>query len=258
MLQQPVLISLPEINMRLSRIYVDQNLFTGAECVLMDERAHYLLHVLRYQQGDKVSLFNGSGDEYLSEITTLNKKTIRITVGERVERSLESSLSLTLVQGISRKQKMDYTIQKTTELGVSKIAPVKTEFCNIKLDEDRKTGRENHWQNIIISACEQSGRNCLPELLRIQTLEDWMEQDRNPVKLVFDRKGDTALQDISISHPGISVLIGPEGGLSPAELTDAKNHGYINTRLGPRVLRTESAAVIAVTACQLLWGDLGT
>ena len=224
--------------------------------MLAADTRHHLVNVLRLRAGNSIVLFNGTGGEYIAEITAINRENVVVTVGEFSGKIYESGLSITLIQGISRGQKMDYTLQKAVELGVNRIVPVHTEYSNVNLDHDREQRKHSHWNKIIINACEQSGRNIIPELLPSQVMVDWIQTDNNQVKIAFHPGADGCLDQVTGVEGNISILIGPEGGFSESEISMINQCEYFLSRLGPRILRTESAAIAAITACQTLWGDL--
>ena len=208
--------------------------------------------------GEEVTLLNGEGGEYVAVITRIDKKTVAVQLNEFFSRDAESPLKLTLAQGISRGEKMDYTIQKAVELGVSRIVPLLTERCNVKLDEERRQKRFQHWQSIVVSACEQSGRNTLPEILAPQQLTSWLPSVQADQCFVLAPTADKKLKQFSLQkNAHVVLLIGPEGGLSPQEINAAAKHDFSPLVLGPRILRTETAAVAALTALQCCFGDLG-
>jgi 16S rRNA (uracil1498-N3)-methyltransferase len=245
--------------MPISRIFQPVTLAEGADIELDEAASHHLARVLRAALQDRVTVFNGQGGEYHGLISRIDKKRVTLTLTEYSARDAESPLSLCLAQGISRGEKMDYTIQKAVELGVRQIIPLLTERCNVKLDEDRKQKRLQHWQSIVISACEQSGRTFVPEVLSPQTLTSWLQAtDINQGFIVSPHvKNKLSAAPIKKNFP-VALLIGPEGGLSATEVSQAHEiKGFMPLNLGPRILRTETAAVAAITALQCYFGDLG-
>jgi len=242
--------------MRNVRIHVETPLTTGAEVELSEDAARHVVTVLRLRAGAVLELFDGSGGSHRGRILTVGKRsvTVRLESFDRQER--ESSLHVTLVQGISRGQHMDFTLQKAVELGVARIVPVLTEHSNVRLDESRAGRRIDHWRRVVIGACEQCGRNRIPEVCPPQPLAAWLETDRADRRLVLDPEADRGLNTFPPPLTGMSLLSGPEGGLSPVEIRAAVTMGWQAARLGPRILRTETAAVAALAACQALWGDL--
>lgn len=243
--------------MPISRIFQAIPLTTGAEVTLSEQASHHLARVLRAAVNDQVTVFNGEGGEFLTIITRIDKKTVTVRVGEFMQRETESPLELYLAQGISRGEKMDYTIQKAVELGVKKIIPLFTERCNVKLDEERREKRVQHWQSIVISACEQCGRNRIPEVLAPQSLDRWLPQVEAEWRFILSPHHAGYLSNSSIpAGSRVVLLIGPEGGLSEAEVELASQKGFSPLNLGPRILRTETAAVAAITALQCYFGDM--
>ena len=226
--------------------------------VQLDEPAtHHVARVLRAKIGDELTLFNGEGGEFAGVIQHIDKKTVSVEIKKFIARESESPLELYLAQGISRGEKMDYTIQKAVELGVKKIIPLFTERCNVKLDEDRRDKRTQHWRSIVIGACEQCGRNRVPEILPPQMLSQWMKTVEADWKFVLAPLAERRLAEMSIEkNSRVVLLIGPEGGLSENEIDSSLQQGFLPLNLGPRVLRTETAAVAAITALQCYAGDM--
>jgi 16S rRNA (uracil1498-N3)-methyltransferase len=239
----------------MSRLYVDSSLAIGQELILPKESAHYLLNVLRLRLGALVTLFNGQGGEYLANLVAIAKKDAKLQVQEYKPVDRESKLQLCLVQAISRPEHMDHTIQKAVELGVQQIVPVITER-SAPLALARISKREQHWRKIIISACEQSGRNRLPILYNVQTLSSWLAKAQQGMCLVLSPNGKNTLPNALTTQPqNVTVFIGAEGGLSETEIEQAKQAGYLDVSLGPRILRTETAAVTVLAICQGMVGD---
>lgn len=238
--------------MRVSRLHTPQPLAAGQTVELSDAAAHYLTAVLRLEQGAALVLFNGDGRQYRGEITAVNKRSVQVLLGNAESPATESPLRTVLGLGISRGERMDYAIQKSTELGVNEIAPLFTEHCEVKLSGERGDKRQQHWQQIAISACEQSGRVRVPQVLAPQSLAAWMKS-ASGLRLVLDHEESGRL-DGPRPAQGVSLLIGPEGGLSAAEIAQAKTHGFAGIALGNRVLRTETAPVAALSVLQYLWG----
>lgn len=241
--------------MRTPRIFYEAPLAEGIQLELGESGANHVARVLRLKEGAAVTLFNGSGGEYRSTITTIDKRRVVVDVEIYIDNDVESPLKVTLVQGISRGERMDYTLQKAVELGVAKIVPLVTERCMVELKGERAEKRLAHWRGIIIGACEQSGRNRIPHLEPIGKLSDWLKQPHGGSKLLLDHMADNAVQHLNPAEE-FTILIGPEGGLAPWEKALAVEHGYSGVRLGPRVLRTETAALVALTALQSHFGDL--
>ena len=240
-----------------SRIYQPVSLSVDSELELDEAASHHLARVLRIQQGEMIRLFNGEGGEYTAKVVAIGKRKVTAHIQEFYDHNVESPLQLCLAQGISRGEKMDYTIQKAVELGVSHIFPLLTERCNVKLDDERKQKRTAHWQSIIQSACEQSGRNRIPTLAEPQTLTQWLHSTQPDYGFILAPKAPQKLHEFKVPATAkITLLIGPEGGLSDQEINQAVEKKFIPLSLGPRILRTETAAVAALTALQCFFGDL--
>lgn len=239
--------------MRISRLYVTQPLQEAAELALDGSRAHYLGKVLRVTVGTPLCLFDGSGFEYAATVLAVGKHTVRVQLGAGRDPGTESPLCTTLALGISRGERMDYAIQKSTELGVSAIQPLLTQHCEVKLQGERQDKRLEHWQQVAISACEQSGRVRVPPVLAPLSLEDFVSTSAAALKLLFDQ-GETTVLSGPRPAGEVALLIGPEGGLAPQELALAREQGFVGIQLGPRILRTETAPVAALAVLQQLWG----
>ncbi|MDH4871008.1 16S rRNA (uracil(1498)-N(3))-methyltransferase [Pseudomonas sp. BN515] len=238
--------------MRLSRFFIDAPLSLGQH-ELPEAQAHYIGRVLRLATGDAVQLFDGSGQEYLGELIEVGKKAARVELREAFAGMAESPLRVHLGQGLSRGERMDWAIQKATELGATEISPIVSERCEVRLKDERADKRLAHWRQVAISACEQCGRSVLPVIHAPVTLADWQRDVQADLKLVLHPVAEPLA---SHARPGsLAFLIGPEGGLSEAEVESAKAAGFHAARLGPRVLRTETAPVVALSVAQQLWGD---
>ncbi|MDR2214052.1 MAG: 16S rRNA (uracil(1498)-N(3))-methyltransferase [Pseudomonadales bacterium] len=239
--------------MRRFRLYVNTPLSANTAFTLSGDRAHYLGKVLRATPGTELCLFNDSGLEYAATVSALNKQEVEVLVREASDPGTESPLRTLLALGISRGERMDYAIQKSTELGVSRIQPLFTTHCEVKLDGSRQDKRIEHWRQVAISACEQSGRVKVPEVLPPLPLAQFLERCDAALKLLFDQ-GENAKLNGPAPAGEVALLIGPEGGLAPEELTLARRHGFVGIQLGPRILRTETAPVAALALLQWLWG----
>ena len=239
--------------MRLSRFYIPEPLSSG-EFQLPEAQAHYISRVLRLTEGSTIQLFDGSGWEYPGELVEVGKKQVRVLLQDAVAGLPESPLHIHLGQGLSRGEKMDWVIQKATELGAQAITPLFTERCEVKLQGERQDKRMEHWQQIAISACEQCGRTKPPVIHAPQRLDDWLKTVEADLKLVLDPQQERALGEHS-SPKTLAMLIGPEGGLSGNEVEAAKVQNFQGTLLGPRVLRTETAPIAMISVAQWLWGD---
>lgn len=240
---------------RAPRFYDPQHLSPGTDICLGDSASQHV-RVLRLREGDALRLFNGDGLEYSAHLLEVSKRTVRAQVADATPTGSESGLILHLGQAISRGERMDYAVQKATELGCSRITPLFTERCEVRLNSERQDKRLRHWQQVAISACEQSQRNALPELQPPQTLEQWLSDCDAELKLVLHPHSAVPLA--SLDKPAsVALLIGPEGGLSDAEVELAQQQGFQPLTLGPRILRTETAPVAACAILQYLWGDMG-
>ena len=242
--------------MRVSRVYTSAALTLGKQVELDEENGHYLRTVLRLKKDTEIILFDGKGGEYLSTVSEVNRKTVIIAVNQWLDRSVESSLLVTLGLGISRGDRMDLTVQKAVELGVNFITPLLTERCVVQFKGEKKPQRLLHWQKIVQHATEQSGRTILPVLTEIEQLQFWVGR-QNGLKVFLDPYADLTLIDVAPIDMKVTLLTGPEGGFSAQERDIAKAAGFIPVRLGSRILRTETASLAALAAVQMLWGDFG-
>jgi 16S rRNA (uracil1498-N3)-methyltransferase len=245
--------------MSLTRLFVDSPLSTGADIRLDQDRARYLGRVLRLRNGDTLSVFNGDDGEFHAALTKITRDSAVVHVVSSIETSTESPLKVHLVQGISRGERMDFVVQKATELGVKRISPVLTEFGMVKLKGDRAAKRRDHWQGVAESACEQSGRIRPPLIDEVVALNSWFgnRPRESGTDLVLRPDAISSLASIPTPTAKLCLLIGPEGGFSDSEYEDAQVAGFQPVSLGPRILRTETAAVAAISIAQSLWGDLG-
>ncbi|MBT2949400.1 16S rRNA (uracil(1498)-N(3))-methyltransferase [Vibrio anguillarum] len=243
--------------MRIPRIYHPTPLQSSSIIALNDDAAGHIGRVLRMQAGQEVLLFDGSGAEFPAEITEVRKKNVLVNVLKRVESSCESPLNLHLGQVISRGDKMEFTIQKSVELGVNTITPLISERCGVKLDAKRFEKKLEQWQKIAISACEQCGRNIVPLIRPIMQLEEWCAEPSDALKLNLHPRAKYSINTLPQPINKVRLLIGPEGGLSESEISMTEQYHFEETLLGPRVLRTETTALTAITALQVRFGDLG-
>jgi 16S rRNA (uracil1498-N3)-methyltransferase len=241
--------------MRISRIYFDGVLAEGMSICFPLDVSHYIMNVLRLKIGANLIVFNGKGGEFNAIIKVVEKKGVTAQIQQYKDHSTESPLSIHLAQAISRSEKMDLILQKAVELGVNKVTPLITEFCNIQLNEDRAAKRFLHWQKVLISACEQSGRTYVPSLEPIQKFQVWLKKNLAPLRLFCDPRSDQRLASLSRQQE-VVLLIGPEGGFSSKEIDEAKAHNFLGISLGPRILRTETAPLAAITILQSYWGDM--
>ncbi|MGH8042690.1 MAG: 16S rRNA (uracil(1498)-N(3))-methyltransferase [Rudaea sp.] len=243
--------------MRIPRIYTDQTLAPGSEVLLPEQAGEHIARVLRLERGHALILFNGDGREYAANLASLAKRAVTAEVGATREVDREAPLQLTLAQGIARGEKMDWILQKATELGVARIVPIVTERTEVKLDEERAGRRFAHWNAVIAGACEQCGRNRLPVLEPPQRLDRWLGAlaGATQARLALLPEGDIGLRQIPLMDNGAILAVGPEGGFSEHDVTLLRQTGFHGLRLGPRVLRTETAAIAALAALQAMAGD---
>ena len=247
-------IRLGSLLMRIPRIYTQTQLTANSTVQLEEAAAHYLGKVLRMNAGRELILFNGQGGEYTATIYEISKKTITLAVGTFNAEDRESPLKTHLAIGLSRGERWDLVLQKATELGASQITPLFTERCKVKLQGDKQDKKMGHWQGIVISACEQCQRNRLPQLNAPQVFTDFMKGKHSDLNLVLHHRSDHKI--LHYAPPAnCTLLIGPEGGLSDDEIQIAQHYGFNPLTLGPRVLRTETAPIAALSIVQALWGD---
>ncbi|AIS53771.1 MULTISPECIES: 16S rRNA (uracil(1498)-N(3))-methyltransferase [Vibrio] len=243
--------------MRIPRIYHPEPITQLGSLALSEDAAGHVGRVLRMKVGQEVLLFDGYGAEFPAVIEEVSKKSVTVNITERVERSSESPLDLHLGQVISRGEKMEFTIQKSVELGVNTITPLISERCGVKLDQKRFEKKLAQWQKVAISACEQSGRNIVPQIRPIMQLDEWCAEDYDGLKLNLHPRAKYSINTLPAPVEKVRLLIGPEGGLSAEEIEKTREYQFEETLLGPRVLRTETAALTAITALQVRFGDLG-
>lgn len=241
--------------MRIPRLFVDQALTEHTDIQLNDQASHYLSKVLRLKEQSPLIVFNNRGGEYSAHINSLNKKSLQLHIGEHQKLDRLSDLQIHLGIGISKGDRFDWALQKATELGVTSISPLFTERTEIKLKADRAEKKLNHWRQVTISASEQCQRNRLPKLHAPQTLDQWLKLTDADKKWVLHHRSPEALNPTEKINSA-ALLIGPEGGLSEEEIAAAIATGFSALSLGPRVLRTETAPIAAITLLQYHWGDL--
>jgi len=226
----------------------------GGRIELEDDAAHYVRTVLRLKTGDAIVLFNGHGGEYPSRFSEVSRKNVRVEIEHFTSRDVESPLTVNLGMGISRGDRMDWAVQKAVELGVAELTPLFTERCVTKLTEEKKQQRWRHWLHIVQHAAEQTGRTRLPVLGEISQLYDWIDKQQG-LKVFLDPYATQSLADLQPIDQQITLLSGPEGGFSDVEREIAIAAGFVPVRMGPRILRTETAVISALSAVQTLWGD---
>lgn len=239
-----------------TRVYVDLELAEDSTVILGDAIYHHLIVVLRRIRGDALVLFNGRGGEYAAIIESVAKRQLTVRIGAFRDLERESPLSVTLVQAVSKGERMDYSIQKAVELGVAAIQPVVSDHGVVRLDAERWARKQEHWQGVAVAACEQSGRTRVPRVAPVQDLRDWLGTcPPEALRLVLSPSATPVGVKRNPGQP-VVLLVGPEGGLSEMELKLVDLAGFVGLPLGPRVLRTETAGVVALSVLQSQWGDM--
>lgn len=242
--------------MRIPRIYHPELLTVDETIELSADATNHIVNVLRLQEGHPLVLFNGDNNEYSAELVTAKKRQACALVDAKLSLSVESPLTIHLGQGVSRGDKMDWVIQKSVELGVTEITPLLTQRCGVKLSPERWQKKLAQWHKVIVSACEQCGRNQLPTLNPCVDLSDWLAQSTSQLRVTLHPRADKTIKHLSVPPQGVRLLIGPEGGLSDNEVYATEQNGFQTVKLGPRVLRTETAALATISALQAIHGDL--
>jgi 16S rRNA (uracil1498-N3)-methyltransferase len=238
------------------RFYHPEKLAPGATITLSPNAAVHASRALRLQAGDKAILFNGDGNDYVCELILVKKTEVVAKVRSIQDVDSESPLKISLAQAISSGDRMDYTIQKAVEMGVCSIQPIASQRSVVKLSGERAEKRREHWQNVVISACEQSGRAILPPVAPPLSLANWLAQpSASKLRITLSPTAEQCLHDLPSPQGEICLLIGAEGGLTEEEIAMASSQGFIPVRLGNRILRTETASLAAISAMQTLWGD---
>ena len=241
--------------MRNPRIHTGQVLHCGDIVQLEPGAAQHVARSLRMSSGDPLVLFNGDGGEYHSLIDNAERKRVTVKVGERRDGVAPSPLAIHLGIAISRGERMDWVLQKATELGASELTPLFTERTEVKLDDQRSPKKLRHWRQVAISACEQCGRNRLPDINPPARLLDWLTSTEADIRYVLHHRA-SAHPATDTAPASIALLVGPEGGLSTTEIAAAERTGCEALALGPRVLRTETAPLAAIAILQSRWGDM--
>jgi len=243
----------------MTRIHVPGPIEAGRECTLGASQSHHLVNVLRLKPGDALVLFDGAGAEYAASVLRAGRRSVTVAVRERRTVSRESPLAVTLAQAISSGERMDYTIQKAVELGAAAIQPLAASRSIVRLSAERAGRRAAHWQAVAVAACEQCGRNRVPPVAPVLPLDRWLarlpaagDSDR---RILLTPRADQRLRQLEPPRGSAILLAGPEGGYTQEEEAAARRAGFVPVSFGPRVLRTETAAVAALAAIQSLWGD---
>jgi 16S rRNA (uracil1498-N3)-methyltransferase len=240
----------------IARFFVPPPLAAGLDIALPPSAAHHAAQVLRLERGDVVTIFDGEGGEYGAEIVSSTARGVDVRVTERRAVERESPLKITLAQALIASERMDYVIQKAVELGAAAIAPVATARCVTRLDGARAQRRIEHWRQIAIASCEQCGRNRVPTVHAPRDLAAWlMLPSTARLRLLLSPSSPESLRDVAAPAGEAELLVGPEGGLAPEEEASALAAGFRAVRLGPRILRTETAGPAMLAALNALWGD---
>jgi len=243
--------------MRNPRIFQPSQFSLNETLALSDDAFGHVVRVLRLKENDYITLFNGEeAFQYTATLCNVSKKSAEVKIISQEENNSESPLNIHLGQGISRGDRMDFTLQKSVELGVNTITPLFTERCGVKLNAERLEKKIQQWQKIVISACEQSGRASVPIVTQPMLLEDWLKQETSALKINLHPKAQHSIMSLPMENTRVRLLIGPEGGLTDEEIIKASDNNFHDVLLGPRVLRTETAALTAITALQCRFGDL--
>lgn len=247
-----------------SRIYQDTPLSENTNVLLDAKTSHYLLHVLRCKVNDSIIIFNGQGGEFKAKVKEIKKKNVSVEIEHFIDKKTLPSINIILGQSVIRNEKMDLIMQKSVELGVRRIVPLMTARCNQRVISDE---RFKHWRNVVISACEQSGRNDVPEIEKEQPLIAWLNaiaEEKNSKRFIFSPYAETTDEhkqdrrfnrENQLAESKIVLLIGPEGGFRDDEIIHAQQCGFVPIQLGPRILRTETATISALTLMQFCYGD---
>ncbi|MCY0967208.1 16S rRNA (uracil(1498)-N(3))-methyltransferase [Parathalassolituus penaei] len=237
-----------------TRIYTSEALVSGQQISLDEQAFQHLVRVLRMTDGDCLVLFNGDGRALEGTLCEVGKKQASVLLGNCIAEDAPTPVALHLGQVISKGDRMDFTIQKATELGVTSITPLWSERCDVRLKGERMDKKLEHWRKVAISACEQSGRNRIPEILEPMAMTDWAPTVDTDQRLILHPHNQQPL-DTSAQPGSVTLLVGPEGGFSEIEVEQAQRSGFTGLLLGPRILRTETAALAALSVLQYLWGD---
>lgn len=243
--------------MRIPRIYHPEVLAGKSEIKLSEDGSNHVARVLRMQEGEQIDLFDGSNFVFKAILSHISKKSVMVKIQESYLDDRESPLHLHLGQVMSRGERMEFTIQKSVELGVNLITPLWSSRCGVKLEESRMAKKIQQWQKIAISACEQCGRNVVPQIRPMMKLEDWCREESEALKLNLHPRATYSIRTLPFcGDKKVRLLIGSEGGLSAEEIEQTIKYGFTEIQLGQRVLRTETAALSAITALQVYFGDL--
>jgi 16S rRNA (uracil1498-N3)-methyltransferase len=245
-----------QMKKRIPRLYISNSLKVNQVILLSKHHVNYIKKVLRMKKKDTLEIFNNTNCIFLSEIIEINNQTIKIFILKKEIRDLESLLSIHLGQVIAKNKKMSFSIQKSVELGINSITPLFSEYCNVQKKIIFFSKKKEHWQNIIISACQQCNRNILPEIKNPEYVLSWCQKKyKNEVKIIFHPNAVLTINELPGKINIVRCLIGCEGGFSSSELEKIVQCGFIPIKLGPRILRTETAVIAAISALQMKFGD---
>ncbi len=242
--------------MHIPRLYITGPLASGDVVRLDEQAAHHVRQVLRLAEGAALKVFDGNGPEYHASLIGAGRGRVSVRIGDACAAPAGPSLEITLAQGIARGDRMDLILQKAVELGVRTIQPLWMERCQGRVTGERLDRRMRHWRKVIISACEQCGRSTLPELAEPAAFAAWLDTGRKAAtRIVLQPGTGSALHTLDPTGNTVELLVGPEGGITDAEHADARRAGFTAVALGPRILRTETAAIAALAGLHALWGD---
>jgi len=242
--------------MRIVRIFHPEPITVDKKITLTADASNHLINVLRISAGQPLVLFNGDDNEYPAELVLANKRKCEVMIDAKLSLSVESPLEIHLGQGISRGDRMDMVIQKAVELGIHEITPIITQRCGVKLTSERWQKKVQQWQKIVIGACEQCGRNQIPKIHPVTQINEWISQSTSQLRVTLHPQASKGIKHLTIPNTGVRLLIGPEGGFSESEVYATEEAGFLTSHMGPRVLRTETAAIAAIAALQSIHGDL--
>ena len=240
--------------MRSYRVYSSSPLTSGQVCGLDEHASHHLARVLRVKVGTQVSVFNGDGHDYLGHVDAVSKQHVTVNIASVKSLHTESTLHTCLALAVSKGDRFDWAVKKATELGVTSIVPILSQRVDVRLSPERWLKKRAHWQQAVISACEQSGRAVIPEVVSPEPLDSWVAGVEADCKYLLDPSLDS--EETSTRPESVAILSGPEGGFTSEELGLASQVGLYARRLGPRVLRTEKAPLVALSVIGARWGDI--
>lgn len=242
--------------MRISRLYYAGSLNSGSDLFLDEASAHYLRTVLRLKKSAELFVFNGAGGEFHAQVSEINRKQVVLNIKQKYDTDLESAFNIHFGLAVSRSDRMDWALQKAVELGVQSITPVITERCVVQFKNEKEQQKMRHWQKIVQHAAEQSGRTKVPEIFSVCELQTWLPEQQG-LCVFLEPSATNSLSNLTPQENKITLLSGPEGGFTEMEKQVVYATGFDAVKLGSRILRTETAALAAISAVQTLWGDFG-